>query len=140
MLKRELLLIWSTRLFTKPLQTTIRCWPTQLVNVLNEVFFGASVDQVGPAYFNVYDSSAVGNNIPGSNQQPNGGQFQQPRIQQLPGGQTQDQTLQAAGEQGQALPTAGGKIKPYQRQGARSDDRGATAGTSITKCPCRASY
>ena len=37
-------------------------------NVLKEVFFGAPVDQVGPAYFNGFNPSAVGNNIPGSSQ------------------------------------------------------------------------
>ena len=35
-------------------------------NVLKEVFFGALVDQVGPAYFNGFNSSAVGSNEPGS--------------------------------------------------------------------------
>jgi hypothetical protein len=55
-------------------------------NVLKEIFFGAPVDQVGPAYSNGFDPSAVGSNIPGSSQRPNGGQFQQPPIQQLLGG------------------------------------------------------
>ena len=49
-------------------------------NVLKEVFFGAPVDQVGPAYFNGFNPLAVGSNVPGSSQQPNGGQFQQPLI------------------------------------------------------------
>ena len=82
-------------------------------NVLKEIFFGALVDQVGPAYSNGFNPSAVGSNIPGSSQQPNGAKFQQPPIQQLPGGQAQDQTLQIASGQNQALPAAGGKVKPY---------------------------
>ena len=45
-------------------------------NVLKEIFFGALVDQVGPAYFNGFNPSAMGSNIPGSSQQSNGGQFQ----------------------------------------------------------------
>ena len=45
-------------------------------NVLKEIFFGAPVDQVEPAYSNGFDPSTVGNNIPGSSQQPNGGHFQ----------------------------------------------------------------
>ena len=52
-------------------------------NVLKEIFFGAPVDQVGPAYSDSFNPSVVGSNIPGSSQQPNGGQFQQPPIQQL---------------------------------------------------------
>ena len=36
-------------------------------NVLKEVFFGAPpVDQVGPAYFNGFNPSTVGSNVPGS--------------------------------------------------------------------------
>jgi hypothetical protein len=35
-------------------------------NVLKEIFFGALVDQVRPAYSNGFDPSAVGSNIPGS--------------------------------------------------------------------------
>ena len=50
-------------------------------NVLKEIFFGVPVDQVRPAYSNGFDPSAVGNNVPGSSKQPNGGQFQQPPIQ-----------------------------------------------------------
>ena len=41
-------------------------------NVWKEVFFGAPVDQVGPAYFNGFNPSAVRSNIPSSSQQPNG--------------------------------------------------------------------
>ena len=29
-----------------------------------------------------------------------------------------------------------GKVKPCQWQGARSNDRGATTSTAVTKCPC----
>ena len=76
-------------------------------NVLKEVFFGVPVDQVRPSYFNGYNPLAIGSNVPGSSQQPNGVQFQQPPAQQLLGGQAQDQTL----------PTAGGKDKSYQPQG-----------------------
>jgi hypothetical protein len=60
-------------------------------NIMKEVFFGAPVDQVGPAYSNDLNPLAVGSNIPGSNQQPNCRQFQQPPVQQ--GGQAQDLTL-----------------------------------------------
>ena len=45
-------------------------------NVLKEILFGAPVDQVGPAYSNGFSPSAVGSNIPGTSQQPNGKQFQ----------------------------------------------------------------
>ena len=45
-------------------------------NVLKQVFFGAPIDQVEPAYFSGFNPSAVGSNVPGSSQQPNGGQFQ----------------------------------------------------------------
>ena len=37
-------------------------------NVLKEIFFGAIVDQVGPAYSNGFDPSAMVTNIPGSSQ------------------------------------------------------------------------
>jgi hypothetical protein len=50
-------------------------------NVMKEVFFGASVDQVGPSYFNSYNPSVVGSSVPSSSQPPNGGQFQQPLVQ-----------------------------------------------------------
>ena len=73
-------------------------------NVLEEIFFGALVDQVGPANSNGFNPLAVGSNIPGTSHQPNGGQFEQPPIQQLPIGQAQDQTLQAVR----------GKVKPYR--------------------------
>jgi hypothetical protein len=43
--------------------------------VMKEVFFGALVDQVGTAYFNGLNPSAVGSNTPGTSQQLNGGQF-----------------------------------------------------------------
>ena len=79
-------------------------------NVLKEIFFEGPVDQVWPAYSNDFNPSALRNNIPGSSQQPNGEQFQQLPMQQLSGGQAQDQILQAAGGQGQALLTAGGKV------------------------------
>ena len=46
-------------------------------NVLKEIFFGAPVDQVGLAYSNGFNPSAVGSSIPGTSQQSNGGQFQQ---------------------------------------------------------------
>jgi hypothetical protein len=42
-------------------------------NVLKEIFFGVLVDQVGPAYSNGLNPLAVGRNIPGTSQQPNGG-------------------------------------------------------------------
>jgi hypothetical protein len=35
-------------------------------NVLKEIFFGAPVDQVGPAYSNGFNPSAMGSNIPSS--------------------------------------------------------------------------
>jgi hypothetical protein len=47
-------------------------------NVLKEVFFGVPVDQMGPAYFSGFNPLAMENNVPGSIQQLNGGQFQQP--------------------------------------------------------------
>jgi hypothetical protein len=75
-------------------------------NVLKEVFFEVPVDQVGPSYFNGCNPSAIGSSVPSSSQQPNGRQYHQPPAQQLPGGQAQDS---------QALPTAGGKIKPGKR-------------------------
>ena len=79
-------------------------------NVMKEVFFGLPVDQVGPSYFNGYNSSAVGSSVLSSNQQPNGGQYQQPLVLQLLGGQAQDQTLQAAGAS--SSPANGrGKVK-----------------------------
>jgi hypothetical protein len=56
-------------------------------NVMKEVFFGAPVDQVGPLYFNSYNPSVVGSSVPSSSQLLNGGQFQQPLVQQLPKGQ-----------------------------------------------------
>jgi hypothetical protein len=42
-------------------------------NVMKEVFYGAPIDQVGPAYFNAYNPSAMGSNVPSSSQQPKGG-------------------------------------------------------------------
>ena len=42
-------------------------------NIMKEVFFGALVDQVRPAYSNGLNPSAVGSNIVGTSQQPNGG-------------------------------------------------------------------
>ena len=42
-------------------------------NVLKEIFFGAPVDQVGPAYSNGFNPLAMGSNIPSSSQQPVGG-------------------------------------------------------------------
>jgi len=42
-------------------------------NVLKEIFFGVLVDQVGPTYSNGFNPSIVGNTVPGSSQQPNGG-------------------------------------------------------------------
>jgi hypothetical protein len=35
-------------------------------NVMKEVFFRAPVDQVGPSYFNAYNSSAIGGSVPSS--------------------------------------------------------------------------
>jgi hypothetical protein len=104
---------------------------------MKEVFFGALVDQVGPAYSNGLNILAMESNIPGASQQPNGGQFQWPTVQQLLGGQVQDQALQAAGGKVKLCRSQGGKVKPYQWQGASSDDRGTTTSTAITKCPCR---
>jgi hypothetical protein len=75
-LKQELLLIWSTRLFTKAFTNHNKVLANTIGNVLKEVFFRALVDQVGPAYFNGFNPSAMENNVPGSSQQPNGGQFQ----------------------------------------------------------------
>jgi hypothetical protein len=49
-------------------------------NVMKEILFGALVDQVGLAYSNGLNPSAVGSNIPGTSQQLNGGQFQQPLV------------------------------------------------------------
>ena len=45
----------------------------RISNVMKEVFFGAPVDQVGPSYFNGYNPLVVGNSVPSSSQQPNGG-------------------------------------------------------------------
>ena len=42
-------------------------------NVLKEIFFRVLVDQVGLAYSNVFNPSAMGSNVPGSSQQPNDG-------------------------------------------------------------------
>jgi hypothetical protein len=42
-------------------------------NVLKVIFFGAPVDQVGPAYSNGLNPFAMGSNIPGTNHQPNDG-------------------------------------------------------------------
>ena len=36
-------------------------------NVMKDVFFGAPVDQVGPSYFNGYNSLAVESSVPSSN-------------------------------------------------------------------------
>jgi hypothetical protein len=44
-------------------------------NVMKEDLFGALVDQVRPAYSNGLNPSIVGSNIPGTSQQPNGGQL-----------------------------------------------------------------
>ena len=74
-------------------------------NVLKQVFFRALIDQVGPAYFNGFNPSAMGSSVPSSSQQPNDGQFQQPPMQQLLGGQALDL---------QAQPTTGGKVKLNQ--------------------------
>ena len=94
-------------------------------NVLKEVFSEAPLDQVGPSYFNDYNRSTVGTSVPSSNQQPNGGQYQQPPAQQLPGGQAQDQTLQMAGV----------GSSPANGRGARSDDKGATTSIEVIECP-----
>ena len=59
-------------------------------NVIKTVFFGAPVDQTGPAYFNGFNPLAVGSNVTSSSQQPNGGQYQQPPVQQPSGGQALD--------------------------------------------------
>ena len=59
-------------------------------NVMKIVFFGAPVDQMGPASFSGFNPSAVGSNVTSSSQQPNGGQYQQPLAQQPPRGQTLD--------------------------------------------------
>ena len=59
-------------------------------NVMKEAFFAASVDQVGPSYFNGYNPSAIESSVPSPCQQPNGGQYQQPLAQQPPGGQAPD--------------------------------------------------
>jgi phospholipid N-methyltransferase len=37
-------------------------------NVMKEVFFEATVDQVRPSYFNGYNPSAVGSIVPSSSQ------------------------------------------------------------------------
>ena len=44
-------------------------------NVMKELFFGALVDQVWPAYSIDLNPLVVGSNMPGTSQQPNGGQF-----------------------------------------------------------------
>jgi len=59
-------------------------------NVMKIVFFGAPVDQTGPAYFSGFNPSVVGSNVTWSSQQPNCGQYQQPLAQQPPGGQAPD--------------------------------------------------
>jgi hypothetical protein len=66
MLKQELLLIWSTRLFMKTFTNHNKVLANTIGNVLKEVFFGALVDQVGPAYFNGFNPLVVGNNLLGS--------------------------------------------------------------------------
>ena len=50
-------------------------------NVMKSVFFGALVDQMGPAYFSGFNPLAMGSNVTSSSQQPNGGQYQQPPVQ-----------------------------------------------------------
>ena len=74
-------------------------------NVMKEAFFAASVDQVGPSYFNGCNPSAIGSSVPSSSQQPNGGQYQQPPVQQPSGGQAPDPQVQL---------TVGGKYQPRQ--------------------------
>ena len=37
-------------------------------NVMKEVFYGVPIDQVGPAYFNPQNPSAMGSNVPSSSQ------------------------------------------------------------------------
>jgi hypothetical protein len=53
-------------------------------NVMKEVFYGAPVDLVGPAYYNLSCLSAPGTNMASTSQQLNGGQ---PPVQHLQGGQ-----------------------------------------------------
>ena len=62
-------------------------------NVLREIFFGAPIDLVGPAYSNDFNPLPMGSNIPSTSQQPNSGQFQHAPIKQFLGGQAQDQIL-----------------------------------------------
>ena len=45
-------------------------------NVVKTIFFGALVDQIGPAYFSGFNPFAVGSNVTTSSQYPNGGQYQ----------------------------------------------------------------
>ena len=59
-------------------------------NVMKQVIYGALVDQVGPAYSNDFNPSAVGSNVTSSSQQQNLGQHQQPPVQQPLGGQAPD--------------------------------------------------
>jgi hypothetical protein len=84
-------------------------------NVMKTVFFGALVDQTGPAYFSGFNPLAVGSNVTSSSQQPNSGQYQQPLAQQPSKGQALDPQVQL---------TAGGKYQPRQQQGARSRSSG----------------
>ena len=53
-------------------------------NVLKQVIYGASVDQIRLAYSNDFNPLAVGSNVTNSSQQPNDGQYQQPPVQQPP--------------------------------------------------------
>ena len=59
------------------------------------------VDQIGSAYSNDFNPSAVGSNVTSSSQQLNGGQYQQPPVQQPLEGQALDPQTQ---------PTTGGQV------------------------------
>lgn len=66
-----------------------------LHNIMKEVFYGAPIDQIRPAYFNIPHPSTQGNNIAGTSQQLDGDQAQQPpngsgmQAPQNPSGQAQ---------------------------------------------------
>lgn len=69
-------------------------------NIMKECFYGASVDQVGPSYFNAPHPSAVGSNKASTSQQPTDGQVQPPldasntQMTQPPSGQLQQYSVQ----------------------------------------------
>ena len=79
---------------------------------MKTIFFGAPIDQTGPAYLSGFNPLAVESNVTSSSQQQNLGQHQQPPVQQPLGGQALDSQAQLT--VGGQVPTplaAGGKVK-----------------------------